>query len=157
MQERMELAKIEPAAYRAMFELERYVGASGLDNKLLELIKIRASQINGCAFCIDLHVQVAKQYGETEQRIYTLSAWRETLFFTPEERAVLALTEAVTLISTNHVSDELYAEVSCYFAPKQIAQLLMAIATINAWNRIAITTKMIPGKYSVEQLIPSAS
>lgn len=149
MQARMELAQVEPAAYKAMLGLENYLSQSGLSQKILELIKLRASQINGCAFCIDMHAKDARKNGETERRIYTLSAWRETPFFTPEERAVLALTESVTLISGCHVPDSVYEEVSRYFNPNQVAQLLMAIVTINAWNRIAITTTMVPGTYSV--------
>jgi AhpD family alkylhydroperoxidase len=119
---------------------------------LLELVKIRASQINGCAFCIDMHTKDARSQGETEQRIYALNAWRETPFFTPQERATLAFTEVVTLIATNHVSDELYAEVSRYFTEDEIVNLLMAIATINSWNRIAIATRMIPGSYEPQAL-----
>lgn len=145
--QRMELKTIEPTAYKAMFELEKYLAVSGLSKMLLHLIKIRASQINGCAFCIDMHTTEARHHGETEQRIYALNAWHETVFFTPEERAVLALTEAVTLIAENHVSDQVYEEVSRYFDSNKVAQILMAIVTINAWNRIAITTQMIPGSY----------
>lgn len=146
MQARPEL-NANPAAYRAMLQLEQYVRGSGLNPTLLELIKIRASQINGCAFCIDMHTKDARLRGETEQRIYALNGWRETPFFTPEEQAILAFTEAVTLITTDHVSDALYQEVSQYFSPEQIANLLMAIITINAWNRIAIVTRIVPGTY----------
>lgn len=151
MHPRMELG-VESAAYRAMLQLERYVQGSGIHPTLQELIKIRASQINGCAFCIDMHTKDARLNGETEQRIYALSAWQETPFFTPEERAVLALTEAVTLIATNPVSDEIYDEVSRYFTPDEIANLLMALVTINGWNRIAITTRMVPGTYEPQGL-----
>ncbi|NEO64494.1 MAG: carboxymuconolactone decarboxylase family protein [Moorea sp. SIO4G2] len=143
----MELNKVEPAAYLAMNYLEKYVNKSGLDKTLIKLIKIRASQLNKCAFCIDLHTKEARSNGETEQRIYALNAWKEAPFFSPEERAVLELTEAVTLISENQVSNSVYEEVSRYFSETDIAKLLMAIVTINAWNRIAITTKMIPGTY----------
>ena len=146
MQSRLELSA-NPAAYRAMLQLEQYVRGSGLNPTLLELIKISASQLNGCAFCIDMHTKDARLHGETEQRIYALNGWRETPFFTPEERAVLAFTEAVTLISTDHVSDALYQQVSQYFSAEQIANLLMAIVTINAWNRIAIATRIVPGTY----------
>ena len=152
MQSRMELGKTNAAAYQAMLHLERYVRGSGIKPTLLELIKIRASQINGCAFCIDMHTKDARVNGETEQRIYALNAWRETPFFTPEERAVLALTEAVTLIATDHVSDEIYNEVSRHFATDEIANLLMAIVTINGWNRIAITTRIVPGSYEPQPL-----
>jgi AhpD family alkylhydroperoxidase len=149
MKQRMELQKTEPAAYQAMLELENYVNKSGLDKKIISLIKIRASQINRCAFCIDMHTKDARKNGETEQRIYALNAWRETPFFNPEENAVLNLTEAITLLSENHISDEIYQEVSHYFTPNEIAKILMTIVTINAWNRIVITTKMVPGTYQV--------
>jgi AhpD family alkylhydroperoxidase len=146
MQARLELSA-NPAAYQAMFQLEQYIQSCGLNPTLLELIKIRASQINGCAYCIDMHTKDARLRGETEQRIYALNGWRETPFFTPEERAVLAFTEAVTLIATDRVSDALYQEVSQYFSPAQIANLLLAIVTINGWNRMAIVSRSIPGTY----------
>lgn len=149
--QRIDLKTVEPAAYKAMFELEKYLAASRLSKTLLELIKIRASQINGCAFCIDMHTKDARHHGEREQRIYALNAWRETPFFTPEERAVLAFTEALTLISNNHVPDDVYEEVSRYFDANQIGQILMAIVAINGWNRIAIATQMIPGSYQVQK------
>lgn len=151
MQSRMDFGS-NAAAYQAMLHLERYVRGSGINPTLLELIKIRASQINGCAFCIDMHTKDARLNGETEQRIYALNVWRETPFFTSEERAVLALTEVVTLIATDHVSDEIYNEVSRYFTQEQIANLLMAIVTINGWNRIAIATRMVPGSYEPQPL-----
>lgn len=153
MYPRMEL-DVNSAAYRAMLQLEQYVRGSGIDPILLGLIKIRASQINGCAFCIDMHTKEDRLKGETEQRIYALNAWRETPFFTPEERAVLALTEAITSISTNSVSDEIYSEVSHYFTQDEIANLLMAIVTINGWNRIVITIRMVPGSYQSHLLQP---
>lgn len=152
MQNRMELGKTNPAAYQAILHLERYVRGSGIDSTLLELIKIRASQLNGCAFCIDMHTKDARRNGETEQRIYALNAWRETPFFTPEERAVLAFTEAVTLIATDVVTDDIYDEVCRYFTQDEVAKLLMAIVTINSWNRIAITTRTIPGNYKSKPL-----
>jgi AhpD family alkylhydroperoxidase len=144
MEQRMQMAAINPEGYRAMSGLEQYVAASTLDKKLLELIKIRASQINGCAFCLDMHTKDARKIGETEQRIYTLPAWRETPYFTPEERSVLALTESVTLVTEGHVPDDVYDEAARYFEPKQLADIIMAIITINAWNRIAISTRMMP-------------
>ncbi len=147
METRLELKKVEPAAYLAMNSLENYVNKSGLDKTLIKLIKVRASQLNKCAFCIDMHTKEARSNGETEQRIYALNAWQEAPFFSPEERAVLKLTEAVTMISDNQVPNSVYEEVSRYFSEAEIAKLLMAIVTINAWNRIAITTKMIPGTY----------
>jgi AhpD family alkylhydroperoxidase len=146
MQARLELSA-NPAAYQAMLQLEQYVRGCDFNPTLLELIKIRASQINGCAYCIDMHTKDARLRGETEQRIYALNGWRETPFFTPEERAVLALTEAVTLIATDRVSDALYQEVSQYFSPAQIANLLLEIVTINGWNRMAIVSRSVPGTY----------
>ncbi|MDJ0694225.1 MAG: carboxymuconolactone decarboxylase family protein [Mastigocoleus sp. MO_167.B18] len=151
MQPRMEF-EVDSAAYGAMLQLEKYVRGCGIDAKLLELIKIRASQINGCAFCIDMHTKDARLYGETEQRIYALSAWRETPFFTAEERAVLNFTEAVTMISADHISDEIYDDVCRYFTQDEVANILMAIITINAWNRIAITTRVVPGSYEPQKL-----
>lgn len=150
MKIRLELDKVEPAAYQAMMKVENYVRTSGLNKTLLELIKTRASQINGCAFCIDMHTKDARHAGETEQRLYALSAWQETPFYTPQERAALALTEAVTLISKHGVSDAVYEEVSRYFTPEQIAKLLMAIAVINSWNRLSIATRIVPGSYQIK-------
>ena len=152
MTARIKVAQVEPAAYQAMLGLEKYLHQSGLDKKLLSLIKVRASQINKCAFCIDMHTQEARKAGETEQRLYSLNAWQETPFFTPQERTALAFTEAVTLIAENSVEDELYEQLNLYFSPHEIAQMSIAIVTINAWNRISISTKMIPGSYTVEEL-----
>ncbi|NEZ64137.1 carboxymuconolactone decarboxylase family protein [Leptolyngbyaceae cyanobacterium CCMR0082] len=150
MTTRFEFQKVAPAAFRAMMEVENYVRKSDLDNFLVELVKTRASQINGCAFCIDMHTKDARHAGETEQRLYALSAWQETPFFTPQERAALALTEAVTLIGENGVTDAVYEEVNRHFTPEQIANLLMAIVAINAWNRLSITTQILPGSYQVQ-------
>jgi AhpD family alkylhydroperoxidase len=145
MTERIKIEQVEPAGYQAMLGLEAYLHQSKLDRKLLSLIKVRASQINKCAFCINMHTQEAKKVGESEQRLSCLNAWQETPFFTPQEKVALAFTEAVTLIAENSVNDELYQQVNSYFSLPEIAQILIAIATINAWNRIAITTRMIPG------------
>jgi AhpD family alkylhydroperoxidase len=147
MTERIKFEQVEPAAYKAMLSLEHYLAQCGLDKQLLCLIKVRASQINRCAFCIDMHTFEARKAGETEQRLYALNAWRETSFFTPQERVTLTLTEALTSIANNSISDELYDLVSHHFSQNEIIQILMAISTINAWNRIAITTRMIPGSY----------
>jgi AhpD family alkylhydroperoxidase len=144
MESRINIQKVEPAAYQAMFGLEKYLSTSKVDPKLLELIKMRASQINGCAFCLNMHATDARKLGETEQRLYLLNAWRETTLFSKEEEAVLALTEEVTLI-TNHVSDETYKNAASLFNEHDLAQIIMAIATINAWNRIAITSKIMVG------------
>ncbi|WP_316802532.1 carboxymuconolactone decarboxylase family protein [Pedobacter nototheniae] len=144
MESRIDIQKVQPAAYQAMYALEKYLSTSSLNPILKELIKMRASQINGCAFCINMHTTDARKYGETEQRIYLLSAWRETTLFTEEEQAVLALTEEVTLIS-NHVSEATYQQVARFFNEEEIAQIIMAIVTINAWNRMAITSKTMVG------------
>ncbi|MNY21142.1 Carboxymuconolactone decarboxylase family protein [compost metagenome] len=109
-----------------------------------ELVKIRASQLNRCAFCLHIHATDARKLGETEVRIYMLNAWRETTYFTPQERAALALTEAVTLVTSNHVPDDVYEEAARHFSEQEICELLTAIITINAWNRIAITTGLTP-------------
>jgi AhpD family alkylhydroperoxidase len=133
-----------PAAYQAMSGLEKYLATTSISKQLKELIKIRASQINGCAYCINMHTTDARALGETEQRIYALSAWRDTPYFTPEERSVLALTESVTVITKEHVPDAVYDEVARHFDSKQVGEIIMAIITINAWNRIAISTNMMP-------------
>ncbi|OUQ89908.1 hypothetical protein B5G50_03170 [Brevibacillus brevis] len=142
MQARINHRAVNPEAYQTMLKLEKFVNESGLDKKLIELIKIRASQINGCAFCMDMHTQDARKLGETEQRIYLLSVWRESAVYTEAERAVLALTEAVTVITANGVSEELYQQVREHFDENQYVFLIMAINTINCWNRIAISTGM---------------
>lgn len=144
MEDRINIQKVEPAAYQAMFGLEKYLSTSKLDPILLELIKMRTSQINGCAFCLNMHSADARKKGETEQRLYVLPAWRETKLFTEKEQAVLALTEEVTLIS-NHVSDATYNKAASLFDANELAQIIMAIVTINAWNRIAITSKSLVG------------
>jgi AhpD family alkylhydroperoxidase len=145
MEKRINMANIEPAAYKALLGLETYLAATGLNKSLKELIKIRASQINGCAFCINMHTIDARKLGETEQRIYLLNAWREVEgLYSAEERAVLALTEEVTLITNGGVSDKTYQEVSSFFNENQVAQLMMAIITINSWNRMSIATQLQP-------------
>jgi len=143
MKTRMNLFAVVPEGYNAMMSFEKYMATTGLTNTHKELIKIRASQINGCAFCLDMHTKDARKYGETEQRIYTVSAWRDTPFFTKEEQAILALTEQVTLIS-GHVSDEVYENAVAVLGEKYVAEVIMAIIVINGWNRIAITTGMQP-------------
>jgi AhpD family alkylhydroperoxidase len=143
MSTRIKINQVEPAAYRAMVAFDSYIGTTGLTQVHKDLIKIRASQINGCAYCIDLHTRDARKAGETEQRIYALSAWRETPFFTPEERAILALTEEVTFIN-NHVKDSTYEAAAGLFSEQYLAQIIMAIISINAWNRIGIATGMSP-------------
>lgn len=138
MKQRIDIIATQPEAYKAMSALESYLKNSALSAIHKELIKIRASQINGCAFCINMHTADARKAGETEQRIYLLNAWRETDLFTEEEKAILALTEEVTLIQ-NHVSDATYERAAALFDETYLSQIIMAIVTINAWNRLAIT------------------
>ncbi|WP_106496851.1 carboxymuconolactone decarboxylase family protein [Lentibacillus sp. Marseille-P4043] len=147
MESRLDYYSIAPEAAKIMVQFEKYVKSTNLDSTLLELVKTRASQINGCAFCLDMHTKDARANGETEQRLYALNAWRETDFYTEKERAALALTEAITQISTNHVTDELYKDVREHFDEKDFVDLVYAINTINSWNRLAITTRAVPGKY----------
>jgi AhpD family alkylhydroperoxidase len=147
MEERLDYANAAPDGVKAMHGLESYIRRSGLEPTLRELVKIRASQINGCAYCIDMHTIDARAGGETEQRIYALSAWRETPFFTDRERAALAWTEALTLISETHAPSEVYEEARTQFEEKELVDLTLAITTINAWNRIAIGFRSVPGSY----------
>jgi AhpD family alkylhydroperoxidase len=134
-----------------MRTLEKYVRTCGIEPKLLELIKIRASQINGCAYCLDMHTKDARAQGETEQRIYSLNAWRETPFFTEKERAALAWTESVTQVSTSQVPDEVYEIVRQYFDEKEIVNITTAIVAINGWNRFAVSFRSVPGAYQPEK------
>jgi AhpD family alkylhydroperoxidase len=146
VEQRLDYPKLAPEAARAMYGLGSYLAGCGLEHGLLELVKIRASQINGCAFCIDMHTKDARAAGEPEQRIYALNAWRETPFFSDRERAALAWTEAVTSIGGG-VPDDLYAEVRQQFTEKELVDLTWAVAAINAWNRIAISFRSVPGSY----------
>lgn len=143
MQNRINVLKVVPAAYKAMMGMEKFIEESKLLPLHKELIKIRASQINGCAYCINMHTKDARKLGETEQRIYLLSAWRETSFFTEEEKAILALTEEITLIH-QHVSDETYAKARAVFEEEYLAELVMMIVTINMWNRIGVFSQLQP-------------
>lgn len=144
---RIDIYRPWPAGYKAMRALEAAVRDSGLDTTIFELVKTRASQINECAYCIDMHTKDARANGETEQRLYALSAWRETPFFSDRERAALALTEAVTLVSETHVPDDVVEEAQRHFDETELAQLIFAIVTINAWNRLAITARSPVGGY----------
>ncbi|HEX5156495.1 MAG TPA: carboxymuconolactone decarboxylase family protein [Ktedonobacterales bacterium] len=147
MHSRMEYLKVAPGVSQAMSQLERQVRESGLEAPLLELVKTRASQINGCAFCLDMHTKDARARGETEQRLYALSAWRETPFYTDRERAALAWTEAVTLVSETHVPDDVYEQARAQFSEEELANLTLAIIAINGWNRFAISFRTVPGTY----------
>lgn len=143
MKKRISVYTLEPAAYKALKGVEDYTRAAELPSSLRELIKIRASQINGCAYCIDMHTEDAIELGETPRRIFALSAWKESPLFTEEERAVLQLTEEVTMISNHGVSDETYDTVLKFYSENQLAQILMQIVVINSWNRIAVSTNQI--------------
>lgn len=147
MASRLDYAQVEPEGYRILVTLNRFVKNCGLEHPLLELIKIRASQINGCAYCIDMHTKDARLAGETEQRIYALNAWAETSFYTERERAALAWTEAVTLIGENHVPDEVYQSARQQFSEKELVDLTLAVILINGWNRLAIPFRSEPGTY----------
>jgi len=146
MEARLNAQKLSHEPQQAMFALERYVAKTKLDPGLRHLVKIRASQINGCAFCIDMHTKEARADGETEQRIYALNAWRETPFFTDRERIALAWAEAVTKIS-HGVSDEVYEQAHAEFGDQDLVDLTWAVASINAWNRMAISFRAVPGDY----------
>jgi AhpD family alkylhydroperoxidase len=147
MKPRLDYTKAAPGGYKAMAGLEAYVRHSGLESSLLELIKMRASQINGCAFCIDMHSKDARAHGETEQRLYLLDAWREAPFYSERERAALAWTEAVTLVTEGHVPDEVYEQVRSQFSEEEVVNLTLAIIAINGWNRLSITFRTLPGTY----------
>ena len=148
MEPRLDAMKASPAAYHAMLALEMSVRKSWkLEPSLLELVKMRASQINGCAYCIDMHSKDARAAGESEQRLYALNAWRETPFFTDRERAALAWTEAVTLVSKDHVPDALFEETRKHFSDEELVNLTMAVVTINGWNRLSIAFRAVPGEY----------
>jgi AhpD family alkylhydroperoxidase len=136
-----------PEGLKAMWGLEHYVRGCGLEHSLLELVKTRASQINGCAYCLDMHTRDARAQGETEQRLYTLPAWHETPFFTDRERPALAWTEAVTRIADTHVRDDAYEETRKHFLDKELVDLTLAIVAINGWNRLAISFRAEPGTY----------
>src|SRR4051794_37846305 len=147
MTARIPHAKVAPGADEAVTGLVRYLHASGLEQSLLHLIKLRASQINGCAYCLDMHWKDLRAIGETEQRLYSLDAWRECPFYSERERAALEWTEAVTLITSGHVADAIYNLVRTHFTEKELADLTLAVAAINAWNRLSIAARVEPGHY----------
>ncbi len=142
MENRINVSKVDPKAYEAMIGLEKYISESGLDKTLYELVKTRASQMNGCAYCINMHTRDAVSLGETPQRLYLLNAWRETDLFTEKERAVLALTEAMTVLKDGQVSDKVYNNAAKVLTPNELAAVIMSVVAINGWNRIAITTRL---------------
>jgi AhpD family alkylhydroperoxidase len=144
---RFDLDALAPGAERAISALDAYVATLGLEPRLLELIRVRASQLNGCCYCIDMHTKDARARGDTEQRLYALSAWPEAPCFTDRERAALAWTDAVTLVSDGHVPDAAYAAVRAHFSEADVAALLLAVIAINAWNRVAIAQRLVAGAY----------
>ncbi len=147
MQPRLDYAHASPAAVHAMRGLQRAVDESGLEPSLRELVKLRASQINGCAYCIDMHFKDAKAMGETDERLYMLSAWHEATCYTDREMAALLWTDTLTLIADNHVTDEVYDSVSEHFDDRELVDLTAAIVAINGWNRLAISFAAVPGEY----------
>jgi AhpD family alkylhydroperoxidase len=160
MHPRLDYTKPAPDGLKAVLGVEKYLRGCGLEHSLLELVKMRASQINGCAYCLDMHSKDARAAGETEQRLYVLNAWREAPFYSERERAALAWTEAVTLVANTGVPDEVFDEVRPHFDDKELMDLTLAIGTINIWNRVAISFRAKVGEYQpprVAQLAGAAS
>jgi len=147
MKARIDLMHVTPGVVQAMLGLERQVRKSGLDPQLLDLVRMRASQINGCAYCLDMHSKDARANGETEQRLYGLDAWRETPYYSARERAALEWTEALTLVSETHVPDDVYERVREQFSEDELVHLTLAVISINGWNRLNIAARTVPGDY----------
>src|SRR5437588_8876477 len=147
MEERIHYTKVSPGAYHAMLGLEHYLHECGLEESLIHLIQLRASQINGCAYCLDMHWKDLRAAGDNEQRLYSLDAWRECAYYSERERAALAWTEAVTLVANDQVPDAVYDKVRAQFSEKELADLTLAVAAINAWNRLCIASRLQPGAY----------
>src|ERR671937_218872 len=147
MKARIDLMHVTPGVIQAMLGLERQVRQAGFDHKLLDLVRMRASQINGCAYCLDMHSKDARANGETEQRLYGLNVWREAPYYSSRERAALAWTEALTLVAESHVPDEVYERVREQFSEDELAHLSLAIVAINGWNRLNVAARTVPGSY----------
>lgn len=147
MKMRLNYGKVAAGVYDAMDALDQYLGKCGMDEALLNLVRLRASQINGCAYCLDMHWKDLRAIGEREQRLCSLDAWRECPYYSDRERAALAWTEAVTLITNGHVPEAIYEEVRPHFSEKELSDLTLAVATINAWNRLSIAARLVPGNY----------
>jgi AhpD family alkylhydroperoxidase len=158
MEPRLEAFKIAPQAYAAMVTLQKYVDSCGLERSLLELVRLRASQINGCAYCIDMHTKIARALGEAEQRLYLVSAWRESPFYSERERAALEWAEAVTLLRETNVPDDVYQRVKQHFTALEIVNLTAAVSMINMWNRMSVSFRTVPGSYqpNLQELRQSA-
>ena len=152
MEPRIDLYKLSPDAYKAMLGLEHYLNQSTIEKKLLHLLKLRVSQINGCAYCLDMHWKDLQVQGENEQRMYSLDAWRETPYYTDRERAALAWAEAVTLVTEGHVPDAVYEQARQHFSEQELADLTLSVVAINGWNRISIAFRVVPGTYQPPQL-----
>ena len=147
MEARFNYAKAAPGVYQAMEGLEQYLEHCGLEKPLMFLVQLRASQINGCAYCLDMHSKDLRASGDTEQRLYSLDAWRECPYYSDRERAALAWTEAVTLITQGHVPDAVYAEARSQFSDKELSDLTLVVVSINGWNRLCIAARIVPGGY----------
>ena len=147
MEARIDYSKINRGAFEAMLGIEKYLHGCGIEARLLDLMKLRASQINGCAYCIDMHWKDLKAAGETDQRLYGLDAWQESPYYTDRERAVLAWTEAVTNIHEGRVPDPVFEQVRKFFSEKEVADLTLAVTAINSWNRLNIALRTVPGTY----------
>jgi AhpD family alkylhydroperoxidase len=150
MEPRLDYSKVLPAGLRAVNMLDRYSQTCGLEPDLLELVKLRASQLNGCAYCVDMHSKDARSRGESEQRLYGLSVWRETPYYTARERAALEFTEAATLIAERRMPEAVYRQAQAHFSDEELVKLMIVIAVINTWNRFAITFGDVPGSYAPE-------
>jgi AhpD family alkylhydroperoxidase len=151
MEPRIDPRKVAPGALKAMFGLQQYLHSSGLDRKLLLLLEFRVSQINGCAYCLDMHSKDLRAAGEPEQRLYLLDAWRESPFYTERERAALEWAEAVTLVADTHVPDEIYEVARSQFSDEELVNLTLAVVAINGWNRLSISLRAVPGSYQPQQ------
>jgi AhpD family alkylhydroperoxidase len=147
MRPRINYAKAAPGVYDAMDALDQYLAASSIDRRLLYLVQLRASQLNGCAYCIDMHWKDLRVLDETDQRMYSLDAWRESPYYTDRERAALAYAEAVTFVANGHVGDAVYDEARAHLTETEVADLTLAVASINAWNRLSIAARLTPGTY----------
>ena len=155
MKARINLMNVNPGIIQAILGLEKQVSKAGLDHRLLDLVRMRASQINGCAYCLDMHSKDARAAGETEQRLYGLNAWRETPYYSARERAALEWTEALTLVTEGHVPDDVYERVRAEFSEDELAHLSLAIVAINSWNRLNIAARTVPGGYVAGSLAGS--
>ena len=147
MKARLNYARLAPGVYDAMDALDHYLAGCGLEESLLHLVRLRASQLNGCAYCIDMHWKDLRVLGESEQRLYSLDAWRECPYYSDRERAALAWTEAVTLVGEGHVPDPVYENARAVLGEKELCDLTLAVAAINAWNRLSIAARLVPGGY----------